>query len=223
MSSALDCNDDVEESPGNEENMYPKQVWARWAADIPVKADYIRDVSGRGPFSYCTAGVFLLGQMLRRAAGQDVDDYLDAKLFGPMGIANREWPKSPSGEIMTGGGLRLRSRDLAKLGQMILDGGTWEGRQIVPAKWIADALTVHRNARPGQDYGYLFWRRDYATACGRSSGWFMSGNGGNAIVMVPDLHAVVVVTRVNYNSKGMHQQTIQILEDYVFRSLACAR
>jgi hypothetical protein len=51
----------------------------------------------------------------------------------------------------------------------------------------------------------------------------MSGNGGNAIVMVPDLHAVVVVTRVNYNSKGMHQQTIQLLEDYVFRSLACAR
>jgi hypothetical protein len=51
----------------------------------------------------------------------------------------------------------------------------------------------------------------------------MSGNGGNAIVMVPDLHAVVVVTRVHYNSRGMHDETTKLLEDHIFRALPCAR
>jgi len=73
MSSALDCDDNEDQSPGNEENMYPKQVWARWAVDLPVKAYYARDASGRGPFAYCTAGVFLLGQIIQRAAGMRVD------------------------------------------------------------------------------------------------------------------------------------------------------
>lgn len=64
MSSALDCNDDDPASPGNEENMYPRERWSRWAVDLPVRAGYGRDSTGRGPFSYCTAGTFLLGQVL---------------------------------------------------------------------------------------------------------------------------------------------------------------
>jgi CubicO group peptidase (beta-lactamase class C family) len=223
MSSALDCNDDVDSSPGNEENMYPQKVWTRWAVDLPTKADYVRDAQGRGPFAYCTAGAFLLGQIVARAVGRSVDDYLDDVLFKPLGITQGEWSKSPSGEVMTGGGLLLRSRDLAKIGQMVQGGGKWEGKQIVPADFVARALTVQRQARPGQAYGMLFWQREYKTTCGKSVGWFMSGNGGNAIVMVPDLHAVVVVTRVHYNSRGMHDETTKLLEDHIFRALPCAR
>lgn len=61
MSSALDCDDNDPRSPGNEENMYPQEVWLRWAADLPARADYVRDPAGRGPWHYCTAGTFLLG------------------------------------------------------------------------------------------------------------------------------------------------------------------
>jgi CubicO group peptidase (beta-lactamase class C family) len=222
MSSALDCNDDDPQSPGNEENMYPKPAWARWAVDVPVKAGYARDSSGRGPFSYCTAGTFLLGQILQRATGVEVGRYVEEKLFKPLGIARWQWPRSPAGEVMTGGGLRLRSRDLAKIARMVLEGGKWEGKQVVPAQWIASALTVHRAANPAQDYGYLFWRRDYETGCGKVSGWFMSGNGGNAIVMFQTLKAAAVVTRTHYNSKGMHQQTVRLLEEHVLPQLACA-
>ena len=68
MSSALDCDDNEDQSPGNEENMYPKQVWARWAVDLPVKAHYARDASGRGPFAYCTAGVSGASSNLARIA-----------------------------------------------------------------------------------------------------------------------------------------------------------
>jgi CubicO group peptidase (beta-lactamase class C family) len=122
---------------------------------------------------------------------------------------------------MTGGGLRLRTRDLAALAQLMRDGGKWGAAQIIPAAFIHAALTVHRNAFPGQDYGYLLWHRMYKTPCGAASGWSMGGNGGNSIVVFAELAAVVVVTRTNYNTKGMHQQTIKLIEEQVLPGLAC--
>lgn len=76
MSSALDCDDNDDKSPGNEEHMYPQPSWTAWALAIPVRADYQRDATGRGPWHYCTAGVFLLGQILARAAKQPVDQFM---------------------------------------------------------------------------------------------------------------------------------------------------
>lgn len=224
MSSALACDDNDPESPGNEDNMHPQPAWTRWAVDLPIKPTYARDASGRGPFVYCTGDAFLAGQLVQRATGTPIDRYVAERLFAPLGITRWEWPHSPTGEVMTGGGLRLRSRDLATLGWMVLSGGRWNGREVVPAKWIEESLTVRRpDALPGMDYGYLFWHRQYASRCGRSSGWFMSGNGGNHVVMLKDLDAVVVVTSENYNTRGMHQQSIRILEDYALRALPCAR
>jgi CubicO group peptidase (beta-lactamase class C family) len=222
MSSALDCNDDVEESPGNEERMYPQRAWLPWVLALPTKRDWRRDASGRGPFSYCTAGAFLLGQILQRATGEAVDRYVERRLFAPLGIARAEWPRSPSGEVQTGGGLELRSRDLAKLAAMVADGGRWRGKQVVPEAWLRRALSVHRHAFGDQDYGYLFWRRDYASRCGKTSGWYMAGNGGNAIVVLADLGAVVVVTRESYNTRGMHQQTTRLIEEHVLPAFPCA-
>jgi CubicO group peptidase (beta-lactamase class C family) len=117
------------------------------------------------------------------------------------------------------GGLRLRSRDLAKLALLVLAEGRWQGRSILPKHWIHQALSVRRHVDAEQDYGYLFWRRDYRTASGRVSAWYMSGNGGNAVVMVPEHDVVAVVTRVHYNSRGMHQQTVTLLEEHVFAGL----
>jgi CubicO group peptidase (beta-lactamase class C family) len=222
MSSALDCNDWDEANPGNEENMYPLDDWSRWAVDIPVKDDYQRDASGRGPFSYCTAGVFLLGQILQRATGEPVDGYIGRTLLDPLGIARREWPRSPSGEVMTGGGLRLRSRDLAKLGLLVSSGGRWGDRQIIPVNWTREALTTWRTVDTEQGYGYLFWQRVYSSPCGPLEGWYMSGNGGNAVVYVPDQALVAVITRRHYNQRGMHQQTLSLLQDHVLAALTCS-
>jgi CubicO group peptidase (beta-lactamase class C family) len=124
---------------------------------------------------------------------------------------------------MTGGGLRLTARDLAKLAWMLADGGRWAGRQVIPPTWLDATFTVRRPAYAGLDYGYLFWRRVYHTACGDVTGWQMAGNGGNAIVVLRDIHAAVVVARVNYNAKGMHQQTQTMLETYVLPALMCGK
>jgi CubicO group peptidase (beta-lactamase class C family) len=223
MSPALDCDDNDDVSPGNEENMYPKPVWARWAVDLPVRAAFQRDATGRGPWHYCTVGTFLLGQIVQRAAHQPIDQFMAEHLLAPLGITRWEFAKSPSGEIMTGGGLRLRTRDLATVGRMVLADGASAGKQVVPAAFVRAALTLQRNAFPDQNYGYLFWTRSYKTPCGTTTGWMMSGNGGNTVVMFRELDAVVVVTRTNYNTKGMHQQTTRLIEDQVLPELACKK
>ena len=221
MSSALDCNDDDRASPGLEDNMHARQNWTRWAVDLPTLSGYQRDSAGLGPWRYCTAGAFLLGQIVQRATKTPVDRYIDAKILSPLGITRRTWPYSPTGEAMTGGGLRLTARDAANLAWMLADGGRWQGRQVVPSAWVDAALAVRRPAYPGLDYGYLFWGRKFTTACGDVYGWYMAGNGGNAIVILKDLRAAVVVARTNFNAKGMHDQTKALLETYVLPALMC--
>lgn len=223
MSSALDCDDNDEKSPGNEENMYPLSSWARWAVDLPVRASYRRDATGRGPWAYCTAGTVLLGQILQRATKQPVDAFIAEHLFAPLGIQKWEFAKSPTGEIMTGGGLRLRTRDYAALLWMLRAGGRHNNTQVVPASYVKAALTVHRTAFPEvpQDYGYLLWHRTYHTRCGDFPAWFMAGNGGNALAIVESLDAVVAVTRTHYNQgRKMHAQTAAIIEQHLLPELA---
>jgi CubicO group peptidase (beta-lactamase class C family) len=221
MSSALDCSDSDPESPGNEEKMYPQHAWLPWVLSLPTRRDYRRDGTGRGPFSYCTAGVFLLGQLVQRATGEPVDRYVERRILAPIGVTGTEWPRSPSGEVQTGGGLRLRSRDLAKVAAMVGAGGSWRGTRIVPTAWLDRALSVQRRASADQDYGYLFWRRDWATRCGPRSGWYMAGNGGNAVIVLRELDAEIVVTRRAYGTRGMHQQTIRLVEDHVLPAFPC--
>ncbi len=221
MSSALNCNDNDMETPGNEEHMYPLHRWARWAVDIPAKTGYERNERGRGPFFYCTAGSFLLGQILERVTGERVNRYFEKKLFSPLGIDTWQWSRSPTGEFMTGGGLRLQARDLAKLGMLVLHEGKWGGQQVLPASWIQAATSSHVRANENQTYGYQFWRRAWKTSCGAIDAPYMSGNGGNAIVILPELDAVVAVTRQHYGQRGMHQQTIRIIENYVLQTIGC--
>ena len=207
--------------------MYPRERWARWAVDLPGDPSWQRDAAGRGRYAYCTAGTFLLGQILERVTGTPVDRWIEAELLAPIGITKVVWPRSPIGEVMTGGGLRMSTRDLARLGELVLARGVWNGTAVVPAAWIEQMTTKHRDPDESQDpeqvldYGYLMWRRDYRTPCGVETGWYMSGNGGNHVVVLGELGAVLVVTTVNYNTRGMHQQTVRVLEDRIAPRLRC--
>jgi CubicO group peptidase (beta-lactamase class C family) len=222
MSSALDCDDNRDASPGNEDRMHEQPVWVRWAVDLPTRP-YARDAAGRGPFAYCTAGAFLMGQVVQRAEGEPVDRFITRRLFAPLGIRRWEWPRSPAGEVMTGGGLRLASRDLAKLAWLMEAKGAWRGRQVVPAAWMEAAMAPRRKPDAAHDYGYFFWRTDFRTPCGSFSGWYMAGNGGNWIVALPGLDAAAVITRTHYNQHGMHDQTQALMERFVVPAVACGK
>jgi len=160
MSSALDCNDDDDKSPGNEDKMHPQRSWARWAVDLPTMSGYRRDSSGLGPWRYCTTGAFLLGHILQRVTRSRVDKYIERRILTPLGITHWQWPYSPSGETMTGGGLRLRSRDLAKIAWMLTDGGRWKGRQIVSSTWVDPMPSVQRMPYSDPNNGYPMCQRD---------------------------------------------------------------
>jgi CubicO group peptidase (beta-lactamase class C family) len=202
--------------------MHPQPNWSRWAVDLPDMAGYHRDEHGLGPWRYCSTGAFLLGQVMQRATRTPVDLYIEHKVLMPLGITKWEWPYSPSGEAMTGGGLRLRAHDAAKIAWMLVDGGRWKGRQIVPSSWVDASLSVHRAAYADANYRYLFWQHFYNTSCGRIGAWHMAGNGGNSILAIKELDTAIVIARSNYNTHGMHQQTTDMLEKHLLPSLPCA-
>lgn len=221
MSSALDCNDNDDASPGNEDRMHEQQNWTRWAVDLPTLSGYARDASGLGPWRYCTVNAVLMGQVVQRATHTPIDHYIEKNVMQPLGITHWNWSYSPSHETMTGGGLELRSRDLAKVAWMLVDGGRWNGSQIVPEKWIETAFTIRRPANNRQNYGYFVFENALNTNCGPQPVWYMAGNGGNQILMLRSLRAVVVVTRTAYNIHGSSFQTAELLSKYVLPSLPC--
>ena len=221
MSSALDCNDNDDNSPGNEDRMHEQQNWARWAVDLPTMSGYSRDKAGLGPWRYCTTNAFLVGQIVQRATHISADRYVESKILRPLGIAKWNWSYSPSHETMMGGGLELRSRDLAKVAWMLVDDGRWNGTPIVAKSWIDSAFTIRRASRPDQNYGYFVFEGDYKTACGPHPVWYMAGNGGSQILMLRDMRTAIVVTRQAYNVHGSSFQTVDLLEKYVLPALPC--
>lgn len=221
MSSALDCND-WQDSPGNEEQMYDTRDWTRFALDIPLDPAWRRDpATGRGRFSYCTAGAFLLGRLVERATGQPFDTWLQRRLFDPLGITGARWTRSPAGEVQAGGQLSLRARDFAAIGRLVLNRGRHGDTQIVPVEWLREMLRVRARASPVDGYGYLWWVRDFRVPGDPTPhpGFYMSGNGGNKVVLFPEFDAVVVLLATNYNSRGMHDQTTELVERHILPAL----
>jgi len=224
MSSALECDDWNDASRGNEERMYLVEDWAQFILDLPVrgrmhlgeKADpppYGRD------FSYCTGGVFTLSEVLQKATGVRTDRYAQEKLFGPLGITDATWVYSPMNIPQTGGGLRLTSRELLKIAELYRTRGEWRGHRIVDEAWVKKSTQPHARIDDDTEYGYLWWLKTFKSGSKSYAAFFMSGNGGNKVMVFPDLDMTVVLTSTNFNTKGMHQQTEQLLTDYILRAV----
>lgn len=222
MSSILECDDWNQYSRGNEERMYLLEDWAKFVLDLPVRGTppwekRPEDSPYGRNFSYCTGGVFLLGEIVERASGMQLEVFTEKHLFAPMGIDPVQWPVSPMGIAMGGGGLRLRSIDLLKLGQLMLDQGRWKNQQILSKQWVAESLKPRAeiDQGPAQDYGYLWWIYHFTVNDKRYITYAAAGNGGNYIFITPDLELVTVVTSVAYGTSYMHTQSQSILTEYI--------
>ncbi|EJF09563.1 serine hydrolase [Pontibacter sp. BAB1700] len=223
MSSLLECDDDNQYSRGNEERMYLIEDYYRFYLDLPVRgyagfAKKPEDSPYGRSFSYCTAGTVLLGGVLERSTNMKVDAFADKYLFGPLGITKTAWQITPMGSPMTGGGLGLRSRDLLKLAILMQQGGKWNGRQVISGSWIRKSATTQAHVREfkGQnyDYGYLLWQQAFGQDK-KYAAYYMSGNGGSKIAVIPELDLAIVITSTLYGSFQGHLQTEKILSEYI--------
>ena len=144
-------------------------------------------------FLYNTSATYMQSAIVQKATGQTVLDYLQARLFAPLGIEQPTWETSPQG-ISTGGyGLSIRTEDIAKFGQLYLQKGKWHDKQLVPAAWIeaATARQTSNGSNPHSDwdqgYGYQFWRCRHGAYRG-------DGAFGQYCIVLPEQDAVIAIT-----------------------------
>ena len=158
-------------------------------------------------YLYNSLGTYMLSAIVQQVTGEKVVDYLDARLFQPLHIDKPKWEESPQGINCGGWGLYLKTEDLAKMGQLLLQNGEWNGQQIIPAEWVAEMSKKQvESINPGtrmeeaeakgmtkensdwmQGYGYQMWR--CRPGCFRAD-----GARGQYIIVVPDKNAVIAIT-----------------------------
>lgn len=160
-------------------------------------------------FCYNSLGTYVLSAAVQKLTGQKIVDYLTPRLFEPLGIDKPRWDESPEGVCCGGWGLYLKTEDLARMGQCLLQGGKWEGRQVIPAWWAKEIGSKQVASIPGgqpaskapefqseyykenndwcQGYGYQMWR------C-RFNGYRADGASSQYIMVFPDKDAVIVTT-----------------------------
>jgi CubicO group peptidase (beta-lactamase class C family) len=193
----MSCGHDVEPTGQREEGV----DWVQAFLAHPV-------VHEPGTFYlYNSLGTYMLSAIVQKVTGEKVVDYLTPRLFDPLHIDKPKWEESPQG-INTGGwGLYLKTEDLAKMGQLLLQNGEWNGKQIIPAEWVAEMSKKQvESINPGtrmeeaeakgmtkensdwmQGYGYQMWR--CRPGCFRAD-----GARGQYIIVVPDKNAVIAIT-----------------------------
>ena len=206
MNSRFDGNDADPNSPGNEENMYPSADWVKFALNLPM--DTIKYI---GQWHYFTTGVMLLGSTLHRLVPGGLKAYAQKQLFGPLDISHYNWQYTPQHVVNTSGGLRINSLDLAKYGQLYVNNGSWNDKQLLPKDWVAQTFSHHLpiDGRENEYYGYLFWNKTYRSKGKDYETYYAAGNGGNHIHMFKEQQLVVVITATAYGSAYAHTQVLK--------------
>jgi CubicO group peptidase (beta-lactamase class C family) len=186
------------EDPGNNERlMLEAKDPYRYVMEQPMA------LAPGALFNYCGGATSLLGAALAKAVGRNIDVYANEKLFGPLGTKDFEWLAfTGSTEIAAFGGLRLRPRDLAKLGQLMIDDGRWNGKQILPPGWVEESTRPRMNTEGYGSlyYGYQWWL-GRSLLGGHDLSWIAGfGNGGQRLFVVPKLDLVVAINAAHYGS-----------------------
>jgi CubicO group peptidase (beta-lactamase class C family) len=204
----------VEATPATGDNndevrMHMSPDPCRYVLGLPVTAPAGEE------FFYNTGALTLVSAIIRKATGRPLDEFARETLFEPLGITKVEWIRV-KGDTDAGGGLRLRPRDMAKIGQLVLAGGRWNDRQVVSKAWIETSTAPKIKIRDGRFYGYLWWLGRSLVNGREVHRVDALGRGGQQIRIVPELDLVVVVTAGYYQDYS--PQAFQVQSD-VFRDV----
>jgi len=214
----VEATPDTGDENNDEASMHRAADPCRYVLSLPATAPPGQE------FFYNTGALTLVSAIVRKATGRALDELARSALFEPLGIAPVQWSRV-KGDTDAGGGLRLRPRDMAKIGQLVLAGGQWSGRQIVSKEWIETSTAPKIKAiADGFNglYGYLWWLARYRINGREVDCVAAHGRGGQYIRIVPALDLVVVVTAGYYQdySARAGQAQFGVFRDVVRATLA---
>ena len=203
MTSGFDWNEDVPyNDPRNDEiRMTRDPQPLRYALARPFAKDPGADFKYNGGLTQVVAAVLV------RATKMSLQEYARTRLFEPLGITDVEWVGDLAGMPAAASGLRLRARDLAKIGSLYLNGGKWNGKQVIPGSWIELSTRRQFRFRPrtGADaggefgYGYFWWYSCYPSAKGLIEARTAVGNGQQRVFVLPTMNMAVTIFAGRYN------------------------
>jgi CubicO group peptidase (beta-lactamase class C family) len=190
------------------------------------KADFSRYVLERPvamppgtKFVYNSGISLMLGEIVRKVSKLPADKFAERYLFSPLGITNYYWQKAPNGVVNTLGGLWLRPRDMAKIGQLFLNGGRWNGKQIVSEEWVKESTKQQVGAGQlpawfsADGYGYQWWLGSFQVRGQTFESYSARGQGGQFIIIFPALQTVAVFT--GWNDNELLGQPLDMIRKYI--------
>jgi len=187
--------------------------WTTFALNQPMT----QEPGGR--MVYSTGTSHLLSVILTRATGMSTMAFANEYLFGPMEIRVGGWDRDPQGYYMGGNNLAISPLALLKLGRLMNDMGEYNGRQIVSREWVINSVKIYtRSNFNNYNYGYMWWRK----TVGNSEIIFAWGNGGQYILMLPELDAVISITsdvESSTGSRGYQRRIFTFLEHHIIPML----
>jgi len=213
--SGLACDDNDDASPGNEDTMQSQSGqpdWWKYTLDLPMAHE-----PGER-YAYCSANSNLVGAVLTTATHTWLPELFERTVARPLQFGRYHWNLMPDGEGYLGGGAHLRSRDLLKIGQLYLDGGVWKGHRVVDSTWVRISTAAHAHISPATtgldsarfgdfygeaDDGYAWHLATLQSGDRRYRGYAATGNGGQVLMVVPELDLAVVFTAGNYGQGGI--------------------
>ena len=196
------------------------------AAMMASKADFFRYVLEKpvvtmpgAKFVYNSGISLMLGEIVHKASGLPADKFAERYLFSPLGITNYYWQKAPNGVVNTLGGLWLQPRDMAKIGQLYLNGGRWNGKQIVSEDWVE--ASTKQQVGAGQlpkwfsadGYGYQWWLGSFQVRGQTVESYSARGQGGQFVIVFPALQMVAVFT--GWNDNELLGQPLDMIQKYI--------
>jgi CubicO group peptidase (beta-lactamase class C family) len=177
--------------------------WVEFTLDQP----FVEEPGGR--MVYSTGTSHLLSVILTKATGMSTRAFANEHLFEPMNIEIGGWDRDPQGYYMGGNNLAMSPLDLLKIGTMMMDVGEYNGRQIVSKEWVLESVQVYtRSNYNPYNYGYMWWRRPI----GGYQLFFAWGNGGQYIMILPELESVISITSDLGRSSGSRRYQERIFD-----------
>jgi CubicO group peptidase (beta-lactamase class C family) len=178
---------------------------------------------------YTGGATALLARIIENGTGKPLHEFARVTLFDPLAIGPTEWFTDRSGEAIAASGLRMTPRDLARIGLMMLQGGMWGDRQVVPAQWIERSTTPVVDVDETRQYGYQWYLGKFAFTVSTGPRWDRSrlerfwsaiGNGGQRLFVFPGLDLVVAITAGNYDTPDQWVPPTRVIREVVLPAIA---